>query len=159
MFCQSASLQWIENAHTHARASTQLVHVYRKPEEHCPRAWEQRGGAAQVSRAGEGSGLAASAWTGGLIRLYFTLPEKITNRNQITVCWNLPSFGGRGWIAASAPSPRSGAPACHTLFQARRAHWSSGVRSRTFPLVRRKGLFSSQGEHGVFPTWKEIWKQ
>lgn len=59
------------------------------------------------------------------------------NRNQITVCWNLPSFGGLGWIAASAPSSRSGAPARHTLFQARRAHWSSGVRSRTFPLGER----------------------
>ena len=81
--------------------------------------WIGRGG-------GKGSGLTASACDRWAHSILFHLPaipwdqwyypgfakdkflEKIMNRNQTTICWNLPSFGGQGWIAVSAPSSCSG---------------------------------------------------
>ena len=82
--------------------------------------WIGRGG-------GKGSGLTDSAcdrWAhsilfhpssnpvGSVVLSWFCkgrqILEKIMNRNQTTICWNLRSFGGQGWIAVSAPSSHSG---------------------------------------------------
>ena len=149
-----------------------------------PRAWKPRGmtHVSRESRSG-GAGLIASVCdrrahsalfnpsnnpVASVVLSWFCkgrwILEKIMNlsqraRNQTTIYRNFPSSGDLGWIAVSVPSSHSGAPALHTLLWASCAHRSSGVRWRTFPLVRRKGLFSSQVEHGVFPTWKERWKQ
>lgn len=156
--CQSASLQWIENAH--------LMPCKHTASPHLPKAWgtlsqglrTRRGSARRRRWAEQGEGSRPSSFF--LDRwAHSTLLHPSRKDNEQESNHGLLESSilrSPGWIAASASS-RSGAPACHTLFQARRAHWSS-VRSWTFPLVRRKGLFSSQGEHMVC-FLHEIWKQ